>query len=266
MEMPSDPNAKIRVRIAFFCLFVSMVALSVGAYFLANFEKFQERTAAREGQAVLQGVTDAAQLQEALRRHPSNRFLRVVAMATKAASETRAAAEMLSSEVEPPALSKDIDLGTASRSDLEARLRDSKTAEANTTTFMPRYFALLKTERDKVENYALSLRLEKDSVSRVLDGVDKRHAKITALTSRMLSARADYYRAYGNYVAILVGEFGTYKVVDGQFIFQLQRTVDRYNIETHAMTAAAKRVAEMEEEKKLMQSQQEGWEQFVDGK
>jgi hypothetical protein len=32
------------------------------------------------------------------------------------------------------------------------------------------------------------------------------------------------------------------------------------------MTAAAKRVAELEEKKKLMQSQQEGLKQFVNGK
>lgn len=264
--MPSDPNAKTRVRIAFFCLFVSMAALSAGAYFLANFEKFQERTAAREGQALLQDITDAAQLEEVLRRHPSNRFLQVIATAAKAANETRAAAEILSNEVEPPALSKNINLGAASRSDLEAMRRELKTAEANATLFMPRYVALLKAERDKVENYALSLHLEKDSVSIVVVGIDKRHAKATAVASRMLSARADYYRAYENYVAILFGEFGTYQVVNGQFIFQLQRTVDRYNVAALAMTAAAKRVAELEEEKKLMHSQQERWEEFVNGK
>ena len=264
--MPSDPNAKTRVRIAFFCLFVFMPALSFGAYFLANFERFQEQSAAREGQALLQGITDAAQLEEALGRHPSNKFLQVIAMATKAANDTRAAVEMLSNQVEPPVLSKTINLGAANRSDLEVMRRDLKTAETNAATFMPRYVALFKTERDKVENYARSLHLEKDSMVSILDGVDKRHAKISAFTSRMLSARADYYRAYENYVAILAGEFGTYKVVNGQFIFQLQRTVDRYNVAAQAMTAAAKRVAELEEEKKLMPSPQEGWEQFVNGK
>jgi hypothetical protein len=266
LEMPSDPNARKRAGIAFFFLFVSIAALSVGAYYLANFGKLQEQAAAREDQAVLRGITDARQLEEALGQHPSNRFLQMMATAARVANETRATAETLFNEVEPPALSKGINFGTASRADLEAMRSDLKTAEANARAFMPHYSALLKAERDKVETYARSLRLEKDFVSSVLDGVDKRHVKTTAFTSMMLSARADYYRAYENYVALLVGEFGSYKVVNGQFIFPLQRTVDRYNVAAHAMAIAAKRVNELEDEKKQTPPQQVGWEQFVDGK
>jgi len=264
--MPSDPNARKRVGIAFFFLFVSMVALSFGAYHLANFGRLQEQAAARENLAALRGITDATQLERALGQHPSNRFLQLMAMATRTANETGAAAEALSNEIEPPALAKGINFGTASRADLEAMRGDLKTAETNARAFLPRYSALLKTERDKVENYARSLRLEKDFVGSVLDGVDKRHAKTTAFTSRMLSARADYYRAYEIYVAFLVGEFGSYKVVNGQFIFPLQRTVDRYNVAALAMTAAAKRVNELDDEKKQSPPPQVGWEQFVGGK
>jgi hypothetical protein len=142
-----------------------------------------------------------------------------------------------------------------------------KTAESNATTFLPRYIAVLKAERDNLEKYALSLHAGKDTVSRFLDYIDKRHAEITALTSKALSARADFYRAYENYVAALVGEFGAYKVVNGQFIFPFQRTVDRYNVAASAMIAASTRVAELEETRKgLLKSQQEGWEQFVNGK
>jgi len=76
--------------------------------------------------------------------------------------------------------------------------------------------------------------------------------------------RAPIYRAYEDYVAVLAGEFGAYKVVNGQFIFPLQRTVDRYNAAAQAMTVAAKRLAELQEERRqLMQSQQQRWEQFV---
>jgi hypothetical protein len=82
-----------------------------------------------------------------------------------------------------------------------------------------------------------------------------------------LPARADFYRAYGNYVAVLVGEFGIFKVVKGEFIFPFQRTVDRYNAAANAMTVAAKRVGDLEEERKsLLKSQQQAWEQFVSGK
>jgi hypothetical protein len=265
--MPSDPNPNTRVRIAFLCLFVFMVVLSVGAYFVADLRKLQDSIAARESQTALQGITDPRQMDEALRQHPSNKFLQMMAMATRAADETSAATEKLSNEVEPPAISKGINLGAASRSDLEALRRDLKTAEANATAFMPRYIALLKTERANVEKYALSLHVDKDTTSRILDRLDRRQAEITALISRMSSARADFYRAYENYVAVLVGEFGSYKVVDGQFIFPFQHTVDRYNVAAHAMTVAAKRVAELEEERKsLVKSQQEGWDRLVNGK
>jgi hypothetical protein len=241
-----------------------MIVLSVGAYFVADLRRLQESLAARESQTVLQGITDPRQMDEALRQHPSNKLLQMMAMATRAADETSAATEKLSNEVEPPAISKGINLGAASRSDLEALRRDLKTAEANATAFMPRYVALLKTERDSVEKYALSLHVDKDAVSRLLDSVDKRHAEITAFTSRMSLARADFYRAYESYVAVLVGEFGSYKVVGGQFIFPFQHTVDRYNVAAHAMAVAAKRVAELEEERKsLMKSQQE---RLVNGK
>jgi hypothetical protein len=265
--MPSDPNAKTRVRIAFLLLFVFMIVFSVGAYYVADLGRLQERIAARESQAALQGTTDARQIDEALKQHPSNKFLQLIAMATRAADETSAATEKLSNEIEPPAIAKNINLGMASRSDLEALRRDLKTAAANATALMPRYAALLKTERDNVEKYALSLHVEKDTIGRVLDSLDKRHAEIAAFTSRMLPARADFYRAYEDYVAVLVEEFGAYKVVDGQFIFPFQRTVNRYNAAAHAMTAAAKRVADLEEERKnLKKAQQERWQQFVNGK
>lgn len=270
MEMPSDPNAKARVRTAFVFLFVLMIALPIGAYFtnqnLFNLDKVQETIAAREGQTALQGITDPGQIDEVLRRHPSNKFLATLAMATNAANETSAAMETLSNEIEPSSLSKDVSLGSASRGDLEALRRDLKTAEANAGTFMPRYVALMKTERDKVEAYALS-HLEKDTVRRLLDFLDKRQAETAALVSRTLLARAEFYRAYENYVAVLAREFGTYKVANGQFIFPFQLTVERYNAAANAMTAAAKRVSELEEERKaLMRSQLGGWMQFVNGK
>jgi len=267
MELPSGPTPNARVRIAFSLLFVFMLACSVGVYFLTKLSKQQESIAARESQSTLQGITDAKQIDEALKQHPSNKSLQLIAMATKAADETNAAFEKLTNEIEQPAIPRDINLGVASRSDLEALRRNLKTAQANATAFMPRYAALLKTEYDNVEKYALSLHLEKDTVSRFLDGLDKRHAEVSAFISKMLSARADFYRAYEGYVAVLAAEFGTYKVVNGEFIFPLQRAVDRYNVAAHAMTVATKRVADLDEERKSLQkSQQQRWEQFVSGK
>jgi hypothetical protein len=266
-DMPSDPNAKTRVRIAFLLLFVFIIVLSVGAYFVADLNRLQEIIAARESRTALQGIGDPGRLDEALRQHPQNKLLRLIAMATKAADETNAAIEKLSNDVEPPAISKNTNLGAASRSDLEALGRDLKAAEANATAFLPRTIAILKTERDDVEKYARSLYLGKDTIGSFLDHLDKRRAEIAAFTSRVSSARADFYRAYEKYIAVLATEFGAYKVVNGEFIFPFQRTVDRYNVAAQAMTAAAKRVTELEEERKgLLKAQREGWEQFVSGR
>jgi hypothetical protein len=267
MEIASGSNSRVRIAIAFIFLLLSVIVLSFGAYFVVHLGKLQEGIAAREAQTELQGIAGPEQIDEVLRRHPSNKFLQLMAMATKAARETRAATEKLSGEIEPPALSKEINPGTAGRGDLEALRSTLKTAEANATTSLPRYVALFKTERDRIENDARSLNFEKDTIRAYLEGVDKRHAKTLALVSGLLSARADYYRAYQNYIVVLIGEFGTYKVVNGQFIFPFQRAADRYNAAANAMTSAAKRVADLEEERKtLAQSQQEEWEQLVNGK
>jgi hypothetical protein len=268
MEIPSGSNSSSRVRIAiaFLFLLVSVIVLSFGAYFVFHLGKLQEGAAAREAQTALQGIADPEQIDEVLRRNPSNKFLRLMAAATRAARETRAAFEKLSGEIEPPALSKEINLGTAGRGDLEALRSTLKAAEANAAAFLPRYAALFKTEHDAIENDARSLNFEKDTIRSYLESVDKRHAKTMALVSRLLSARADYYRAYQNYIAVLVGEFGTYKVVNGQFIFPFQRAADRYNAAANAMTSAAKRVADLEEERKaLAQPQQEEWQQLFNG-
>jgi hypothetical protein len=262
--MPSDRTAKTRVWIAFLLLFI---VFAIGAYFASDLSRLRDGSAARDSQAALQAISSPGQIDEALAQHPQNKFLRLTAMAIRAANETNAAAEKLSNEVEPPAISKIGNLGAASRGELEALRRDLKIAEANATTFMPRYIALLKTERDNVEKYALSLSAGSETTGRFLDNIDKRHAEFAALMSRMLSARAELYRAYGDYVAILVAESGAYKVVDGQFLFPLQRTVDRYNVAARAMVVATKRVVELEEERKsLLKSQQEAWVQSVSGK
>ena len=264
--MPSDLKTKWRVRIALLSLFAFAAVAAVGAYVVADLGKLQDNIAARESQEALRGIADLNQIDAALRQHPTNKFLRIMAMATRAADEADAAIENLSRAVEPAEISRAGNLGAASRSDLEALRRDLKTAETDATTFAPRAAAVLKAERDTIEKYALTLHLEKDRSRSLLEHIDKRHVEIAAFASGMSSARADFYRAYQNFVGVLVGEFGSYKVVGGQFIFPLQRTVDRYNVAAQAMTDAAQHVAELDDEKKrLLASQQARWLQFVRG-
>ena len=180
----SDRRARARVIVAFLFLLVVGAALSAGVYYLS---KFQENMAGQERRTALDALKDATPVEEALARYPSNRLLKLMTMATRAAIETAAASEKLSREIEPPALAKDVTLVAASRSDLDALRRDLKIAETNATTFMPRYLALLKAERDRLENDARSLNLEKNIVSQFTDGVDRRHAEIAALVSKMLT-------------------------------------------------------------------------------
>ena len=87
MKTPSDRNASTRVRMAFLCLFVFMVALSIGAYFVDKLSKLHDSAAAQESRTALQGVTSSDQIDEALKQHPSNKFLQIIAMATKASQK-----------------------------------------------------------------------------------------------------------------------------------------------------------------------------------
>jgi hypothetical protein len=232
VKISVEQKAKWRVRIAFAFSFLVLIILSLGAYLVSDLGHFKKMKADE--------TPDLG------------------AMATQAANETSVAIDKLSNEFKPPLLSKDVNSSTASRTDLEALLGDLKTAEAHATAFMPRYIALLKNEHDRVDNYAQSHRADRGAVSRVLDDIDRRHAKITAFISKMSLARTEYYRAYENYLGVLVSNFGAYKVVNGVFEFTLQSTVDRYNVAAHSMAIAANRVAELEEERqKVLQPQQD---------
>jgi hypothetical protein len=259
----SDHSARARIWVAFLLLFVFVAVVSVGAYYLG---KLQETIAVLDGRIALDAVSNAEEIDAALARHPSNRVLKLIATATKAGIETSAATEKLSQEMEPPALSKEINLAAASRNDLEALRGDLKTAEANATSFLPRYLALVKAEHDRLEAYARSLNLEKNVFGRFMDRIDARQADIAAVTSNLLSARAEYYRAYEKCAAALVSDFGIYKVTNGQFVFPLQYMANRYNAAAGAKAAAAKRVAELEEKQRtLMQPSPKAWARFVSG-
>lgn len=265
--MASDRKATTRIVVAFACLFVVFGALSYGAWYLSGLAGRQDGVAARESQAALQGITEPAQITGVLKQHPSSRLLQTLAMAIKATDGTNAAADKLAAEVEQPPIPRDINLGAMNRDQLEAFRRNLKTAQANASAFMPRYTALLKSERDGIEKGALALRADNDTIGRLMETVDRRQAELTAFTAKMMTARAEFYRAYESYVGVIAGEFGTYKVVDGQFIFPLQRTVDRYNVAATAMSAATKRVVALEEERaSLLASQQSAWVQFANGK
>jgi hypothetical protein len=263
-KKPEDRRARTRTAIAFVLLFVF---LGVGGYFALTFGSLRERVGAIQTQSALQEIGDAQDFDAALRAHPQNRVLLTIDKAARAAQQTSVAADKLLAEIEPASLARTIDYSKASRADLDAFRSDLKGAEAKATAFAPQYLALLKSERGEVERYATSLNVGKDTLAKMMDNLDNRRAAASAVMAKVSSARADFYRAYEKYVAMLEGELGGFRIVNGEFIFPLQRTVDRYNAAAQAMTSAAKRVAESEEERKnVTQSQRENWIQLAAGK
>ena len=242
-----------------FAVVCVVVLLVVG-----DLARYQEAGLVRESQAALRDVNDLPQLESALKQHPANRILKLVARANEDSAAIDAAMRKLLNEAEPAALAKPVDLATASRSDLEALSRDLKIAESYAEALKPRIAVLIKARRDEVEKGARSLGMDNNTVVRFMAGIDEQHADMAALAAKMLAARAEYFAAYEKSVALLVREFGTYKVTNGQFIFRVQPTADSYNAASAAMAAATKRMGELEEERAaLKQSQLKRWKNFV---
>lgn len=253
-----------RIGIAFFLL---LVLLTVAASLSINLSTFQERASVQEDRAVLQGITGPGELERALKQYPKNNVLQLMAKATRVAGNTKDAIDKLSAQIEPAQLSKELNFGSTSRDELESFRRDLKTAERNAQTFLPRYAAILKAEREQIESATVSFHVPKEIANQLVEGLAQRQAKTLDAISRVLSARADYYRAYDKYVAFLSGELGSFKIVAGQFIFPLQRTVERYNVAAQAMTSAGKRVSDLENDlKKLEQPLPEEWISLTGGK
>jgi hypothetical protein len=259
--MSSRPAASARIQLAVFALFA---LLTVAVSLSIDLSKFQERVSTREDQAILQGISNPSELEGALRQHPSNSVLQLMAKALRVADNTKGAIDQLSAQIEPARLSKEPNFGSVSRDELDSFRRDLGTAEANARAFLPRYAAIFKAEHEQIKSATVSFHVPKSIADQLLDGVAQRHAKTLNAISLVLSARADYYRAYDKYIAFLSSELGSFKIVAGQFIFPLQRTVERYNVTAQAMTSAGRRVNELENDmKKQEQPLPEEWAQLT---
>ncbi|MDE2330181.1 MAG: hypothetical protein KGK16_05300 [Bradyrhizobium sp.] len=257
-------NAAKLLAILFFAFVV--VSLGVG-YFVGDLATVQEAISAKESRAALRGVSDPEQLDQVLKQYPKNEILRMVLLENRDAVEIDAATRRLINEVEPRDFSTPIDFRAANRSDLDALRRDLKTAEINIAALRPRYIALIKAQHDKLENDARSLKVGNATLAKFMTMVDEQHKEIMTLASKMLAARAEYYGAYERCAALLVREFGTYKVTNGQFIFPFPSTANSYNGAAAALAAAANHIAELEHERtSLRQSQFNKWKDFPDPK
>lgn len=251
-----------RLPLILLCTFA--IACLVALLFVGDLARYQEAAMVDESKAALREVGDPQQLDQALKQFPANRILRLVALAGKDAGETDAALQKLLNEIEPAGLANPVDLTTASRATLEALRRDLKTAEGNSASFKARYAELIKARRTDAENAARALGVESTTLTRFMAALDEQHSEMTALAAKVLAARAEYYSAYEKCAALLVKEFGSYKVTNGQFIFRLQPAVDSYNAASSAMATAMKRIVDLENEKSaLKQSHVNRWKNFV---
>jgi hypothetical protein len=251
-----------KLAIAFLCV-LGLVCLG-GFYFAGDLSRFQKGISIEESRAALRGVNDPQQLDQVLKQYPSNRTLKMVALANKDATDIDAVMRRLLSEAEPRDLLKPVDLTAFGRGDLEALGRDLKIAESNLPAVKPRYEAAIKAERDRLEHDARPLAVENYTLPKFMTVIDAQHADMTTLMPRLVDARIDYYGAYEKCVALLIRDFGTYKVVNGQFIFPSQSGADRYNGAASVMAAAAKRLTDVQAEATaLKQSRLERWKTFV---
>ncbi|MDE5444794.1 hypothetical protein GWG65_25765 [Bradyrhizobium sp. CSA207] len=258
MESLSDHNAKLGRRPVVVLLLLSLLlGVCFGAmYYAGDLSRLQRDHSAQETRTALRDVADPEQLDQAVKLHPSNKLLRLLALASKDASEIEAVAQRLLNEAEQKPFPKLSALGASGRSDLEALRRDLKSAESNAASVAPRYAAQIKTTRDQVEKDARSLGVGDDRLSGFMAMIDEQHAAWIALTSKVLGARADYYDAYEKCVALLLRDFGIYKVTNGQFVFPFQSTADSYNRAAIAMTAAAERASELDGERTTLRQSQ----------
>jgi hypothetical protein len=260
----ADRKEKTTGRLPLVILGAFAIACLVALVLVGDLARYQDSVMVGESKAALADVTDREQLDQALRKYPSNRILKLVALANEKSAEIEIATRKMLNEVEPATLSTPVDLTAASRNDLEALRRDLKTAESNVTALSARISALTKAKHDELQSSARALGMEKSTIARFMAAVDEQQAEITALFAKVLAARAEHYAGYGQCAALLVREFGSYKVSNGQFVFRLQPTADSYNTASGAMLAATKREAEMEEERgALRRSQLDRWKKFV---
>jgi hypothetical protein len=261
----ADRREKKSGRLPLILLGVFAIACLIALIFVGDLARYQDAAMIAESQAALRDVSDPEQFDQALKRYPANRILKLVTLAGEKSAEIDAATRKVLDEAEPATLSKSFNLTAAGRGDLDALRRDLKTAEGNVANAKSRIDALIKSKRDELQNSARSLGMEGSTVARFMAAADAQNAEVAALASKVLAARADYYGAYEKCAALLVREFGSYKVTKGQFIFRLQPTADSYNAASEAMAAATKRAAELEEEKAgLKQSQLARWKKFVE--
>jgi hypothetical protein len=186
--------------------------------------------------------------QEAARQDPAIVLSQLTEKAAQAAAATDALALKLWAAIEPPSMQTP-NYATASRSDLEGYFLDLETAEANAAAAQPQYAVLLKAERELIEDSARSSGLAESDWSGLLASVDERHRAALELATRMLQARGDFYRALQRMLAVVIDQFGKFKVgADGQLQLSNKVATDRMVAAAEQVSVADKALERIEEQ------------------
>jgi len=235
-------------------------------YFVGDLARFQKANDVREGQVALRDLRDTQQLEQLLKRYPSNRILKLVALANKDSVEIDAAALGLLREADPGELSERINKGLSGRGDLQALGRDLKAAKENAAGLESRYDALIKTVHDGIAHDAGALADGASTSATFMAMIDAQHAEMKALIAKISAARLDYFTAYEKCVGLLAGRNGVDRAVNGPITFRLQAQADSYNEAAAATAAAAKRLTDLETERTaLRQSRLDRWKRWASG-
>lgn len=259
------PDGKSKaLAIALFCA-IAIFCL-VPLYYVGDLARFQKDNDVRENQAALRDLREPEQLEQLLKRYPSNGMLKLVALANKDAVEIDTAALDLLREADPGELSMRINKGLSGRNDLEALGRDLKAAEDNAAGLGTRYDALIRPVRDGIEHDAARLDGGRNMFVKFMAMIDAQHAEMKALIAGISAARLDYFRAYEKCVALLAQENDVTRGADGQITFRLQAQADGYNEAAAATAAGAKRLTDLEAERTaLRRSQFSRWKNWAGG-
>jgi hypothetical protein len=186
---------------------------------------------------------------EVARQDPATVLAQLTGKAAQAAAATDAIARKLWASIEPPGMQTPPNYATASRSDLEGYFTDLETAEANAADAEAQYAALLKAERDLIEETARSSGLAESEWMPLMASVVERQGAARELANRMLKARGDLYRAMQGMQAIVIDQFGKYKTVgDGQIRFSSKAMTDRMVAATEEVNAANRALDRVEDE------------------
>jgi hypothetical protein len=246
------------------------IAIGLSAVFLliSNAGKLREAIVGNKARTALLGVHDLAGIERAAQANPSNHFVALMAETWRSAQEAENSVTEFSASIEPAGLAADLNPATASRDQLQAYARDLKTAEARATAGLSVYVDLMKKERERVERFGQLNGIGPDTLQDTLEGIDQRHARIQALASKMLDARASLYRALADRYAILIDQYGKFQVQpNGQLVFADRAALARFNATVDPINNASKRVADLVEQGKQLQSfQQEGLKRAFSGR